>query len=171
MWSNIGVNYSIKKYEGDNKNIDKYQAVGYIDVENEKFIQNADNDDVQLLKAIWRLFMLQMDEDTISFSSSPDDAYNKMLKELKEGTPLVIDINGNHAINAVRLIQDLENANKFKLEVYDNNYPGETRYIEIKRNKYSKWTIDYTAWTNDYNYTFNYDGEEIPVEISLVEVN
>ena len=171
MWKNIGIEFSLEKYEGENKNIKKYQSVGWIDVENEKFHDNADNEDVQLLKAIWRLFMYQMDGETLSFNATPDKAYSKLFTELKSGTPMVIGINGNHAINAVRLIQDLEDANKFKLEVYDNNYPGQVRYIEITRSKYNKIQLDYTAWTNEYNYKFKYDGEDATVELSLAEVN
>lgn len=171
LFSNIGIEYHLEKYTGDNKDIKKYQSVGYLDVENEKFIQNADNDDVQLLKAIWRLYMFQMDGETMSFSADPDKSYNKLFNELGSGNPIVIGVGGNHAINAVRLIQDLEDANKFKLEVYDNNYPGETRYIEIKRNKYNKIQLNYTAWTNEYNYTFKYDNKKTSVELSLAEVN
>ena len=171
MWEKIGIKFHIKKYDGENKNIEKYQTVGWIDIENEKFHKNADNDDVQMLKAIWRLFMYQMDGDTLPFSGSHDKAYNKLVTELKSGNPMVIGINGNHAINAVRLIQDLEDANKFKLEVYDNNYPGEVRYIEITRNKYNKIQLNYTAWTNEYEYKFKYAGKDTTVELSLAEVN
>lgn len=171
MWKKIGIEFPIKEYNGKNKDIEKYQSVGLIDVENEKFHKNADNDDVQMLKAIWRLFMYQMDGESLSFAPNPDKAYNKLVTELKSGTPMVIEINGNHAINAVRLIQDLEDSNKFKLEVYDNNYPGEVRYIEITRTKYNKIQLNYTAWTNEYEYKFKYNGEKIPVDLSLVEVN
>lgn len=171
LWSNIGIEYHIEKYKGDNKNIKKYQSVGWINVESDKFKENADNDDVQLLSAIWRLFMLQMQAEQTSFTSDPDDAYTKLLNKLEDGTPMVISVGGNHAINAVRLIQDLEDANKFKLEVYDNNYPGETRYIEITRKKYNKIQLNYTAWTNEYNYTFKYDGDKTTVGLTEVEVN
>ena len=83
--------------------------------------------------------MYQMDGETLSFNANPDKAYSKLFTELKSGTPMVIGINGNHAINAVRLIQDLEDANKFKLEVYDKamikhtnfkKFNGEVKDIE-----------------------------------------
>ena len=79
--------------------------------------------------------------------------------KLENKIPVVICINGNHAINAIKLIQDKDNANKFKLEIYDNNYPKETRYIEVTRKKYNKVQLNYTAWTNEYNYTFLYDSD------------
>ena len=71
------------------------------------------------------------------------------------------------------MIQDKNDSNSFKLEVYDNNYPGETRYINIKRSKYSKFQLNYTAWVNDYNYTFTYDydddGDEDETEVQILK--
>ncbi len=48
---------------------------------------------------------------------------------------------------------------------WDKNYGD----INVTRNKFSKFTIDYTAWVNEYNYTFTYgeDKNGNPKEVSL----
>ena len=175
LFSNIGITYNIEKYEGDIKGVKKYQSVGWLDVENDKFEQNANREDVQLLKAIWRLYMLQIDDSVISFSSANDKAYDSLTNELNSKNPIVISIGGDHAVNAVRLIQDNSDANKFKLEVYDNNYPGERRYIEVTRSKYTNvikkwWFEDYS----DYSYSFKYEDygdKKIPVELDYPTID
>ncbi len=42
---------------------------------------------------------------------------------------------GLHAINAISLIQDIANPNIYYIGVYDNNYPGEKRYVTIECNQ------------------------------------
>ena len=61
--------------------------------------------------------------------------------------------------------------------MYDNNYPGETRYIEVTRSKFNKFQLNFTAWTNEYEYTFKYDTdndgvmEELDVGLNYPNVN
>ena len=160
LFSNIGISYTLKKYTGDIKGIKQKQTVGYLDLENELFEKNANNEDVQLLKAIWRLFIIQAEDEEIDFSTSPDKAYNELINELQSNNPIVIGIGGDHAVNAIRLIQDNDNANKFKLEIYDSNHPGKRRFINVTRSKTKKLSLDYTAWTNDYEYSFKYEDYE-----------
>jgi len=167
----IGATFSLKDYPSDDEDFDKYQSA-LINIDNDTFNNAVVKDESQMLNAIWRLYILQADAPMTSFNSDPDKAFNELNNELNNGTPMVIAIARNHAINAIRLIQDINDANKFKIEVYDNNFPGETRYINVTRNKYSKFAWNYTAWTNEYNYTFNYDemndgtAEELSVQLS-----
>lgn len=42
---------------------------------------------------------------------------------------------GLHAVNAISLVQDIDNPNHYYIGVYDNNYPGEKRYVDIECNK------------------------------------
>lgn len=42
---------------------------------------------------------------------------------------------GLHAINAISLVQDIENPNYYYIGVYDNNYPGEKRYVNLECKK------------------------------------
>ena len=44
--------------------------------------ENATNDEYQIIKAIYRLFVLQVDDDRISFSSEPDKAFESLKTNL-----------------------------------------------------------------------------------------
>ena len=128
------------------------------------------------------MFILQNSAKRYSFNSEPDKTFNKLVEDLSSGTPSVMIFNDDdlfsrsaHAVNAISLIQDNNDSNKFYLEIYDNNYAGETRTIEISRKKYSKFAWKYVAWTNEYQYFAKYDSnndgvmENINLNISLIE--
>ncbi len=68
---------------------------------------------------------------------------------------------GLHAMNAINLIQDAKDSNHYYMGVYDSNYPGEKRYLELKCSKYSC-----TTRANDY---YNESGEVIRMSISQAE--
>ena len=173
----IGLSFEMRDSAGDG-----YQKIqgATLNFDNDSFRKNVEKDDQAMLNALWRLFILQLEAKSTSFTADPDKAFQELITGLKNKEPLVIGMTakeGGHAINAIRLVQDINDANKFKIEVYDNNYPGETRYIEVERSKYSKFALDFTAWTNEYNYTFKYDynnskeAKEITLRISYPNVS
>ena len=170
-----GVTFRLKEVKGE-KDFTKYQSA-LLNIDNESFNNNVKKDESELLNAIWRLFILQVDDKGTNFSSNPDKAFDELNTNLSNGSPIVIAVDGNHAINAIKLIQDTQDSNKFKIEVYDNNYPGETRYIEVNRSKFSKFQLNSTAWTNEYNYKFKYDtdndgiAEDLTVQLRYPEIN
>ena len=160
----LGFNLYIRDAKDNEKNDEIKKVQGAQLRENsEKLTKNAKADDAVLLDAIWRLFITQVSSDTkkTSFTADPDKAWALLKTKLESGDPTVIGINDNHAINAIKLVQDNNDSNVFKLAVYDNNYPGETRYIEIKRKKMNKLALSYTNWVNEYSYSFTYDGEAL----------
>ena len=55
---------------------------------------------------------------------------------------------GLHAINAISLAQDNEDANHYYIGVYDNNYPGEKRYVDVQCNKNTCVTKANSYYTN-----------------------
>ena len=169
----IGASVYDVDYNGDGYS--KYQS-GQINLDSDKFYENTTKEENQLLNAIYRLFVLQVDDSRLSFSSDPDKTYATLVEKLDQNIPILTIIYGGHAINATKLIQDNEDANRFYIEVYDNNGPGETRYIEMQRSKMNKIQLSWTAWTNDYSYTFKYDRDndgtldEISVQLSEPEI-
>jgi len=156
------------------KDFNKVQSA-LINIESTKLKNNVSKDEYGVINSIWRLFMLQVEDEELSFSSNNDKTYSLLTGELKSKNPIVIGIGGNHAVNAVRLIQDNNDSNTFKLEIYDNNYPGEIRYINITRSKLSNiikkwWHSDYDS---EYTYTFKYEDygdKNIDVELYFATI-
>ena len=68
---------------------------------------------------------------------------------------------GLHAMNAINLIQDAKDSNHYYVGVYDSNYPGEKRYLELKCSKYSC-----TTRSNDF---YGESDEVIRMSISQAE--
>lgn len=66
---------------------------------------------------------------------------------------------GLHAINAISLVQDIDNPNLYYIGVYDNNYPGEKRYVNLECNKG-------TCVTKANNY-YTSSGEPVRITSSL----
>lgn len=152
---------SFKDYKGifKGESISRYQNA-VVDTESINFSNKVNSDDKQLFTAIWRLFILQLNSSKLSFSSKPDESFERLKNELSSGTPVILGINNGHAINAIRLLQDSRNSNKFTLQVYDNNYAGQVRSIEITRTKFNKIQLNATAWSNEYEYKFLYDNND-----------
>ena len=169
LLTEIGASVYDIEYNGDGYS--KYQS-GLIHLDSNKFYENTSKEENQILNAIYRLFVLQVDDSRLSFNTSPDEAFDTLLEKLNQNIPILTIIYNGHAINATKLIQDNDDANRFYIEVYDNNNPGETRYIEMQRSKMNKIQFSYTAWINDYSYTFKYDKDndgildEITVSLS-----
>ena len=153
---------------------DKFERA-FVDVDSDK-LKSADSEGYQLLQAIYYLFSMQNQMHETTFNSSPDKAYQELVENLNNKVPAPSNI-GGHEINSIKLIQDNNDANKFIIEVYDNNFPGETRYVYVTRSETHWYKFDWTQWTNDYVYEFKYDKngdgelEDIDYGVSYVEFN
>lgn len=132
-----------------------YKKAEYAILNTEKTQSSSkiENDDKQILNAIYLGFAKQ--EVSSFYTSSSNfilrarnlfgtestaytgkNAFLNILKtRLNDQDPIVIssDFDGGlHAVNAINLIQDLSNPNIYYIGVYDNNYPGEKRYVTIE---------------------------------------
>ncbi len=137
-------------------------------------------DDTQMFNAIWTGFIRQ--DTTMHYSSGlnfvlwlrnvigtettdytgAQGFINILKSRLNDRDAPVISSSysgGLHAINAISLVQDIENPNYYYIGVYDNNYPGEKRYVDIKCNKYTCSTV-----ANDY---YTESGQPIRITPSL----
>ena len=123
---------------------------------NEDKTQNStviDNEDLQLFNAIYTSYIKQFNMEFYSSSMNgllwargllmtesvwywDGNAFLNILKSRmndKDAPVISSNFNGGlHAINAISLIQDINNPNIYYIGVYDNNYPGEKRYVEIE---------------------------------------
>lgn len=87
---------------------------------------------------------------------------NVLTSRLRAGDPLVMSSSfsgGLHAVNAISLVQDTENPNYYYIGVYDNNYPGEKRYVDLECNKKTCVTKANSYYTSS--------GEPIRITASL----
>ena len=77
-----------------------------------------------------------------------------------EAPTIFSDFSGNgwHAINAISLAQDSENHNLYHIGVYDNNYPGELRYVDL--------SCGYNSCKTAKNSYYDHEGEIIRVTLS-----
>ncbi len=138
------------------------------------------NSDKQMFNAIWTGFIRQNTATTYSSGSnfvlwlrnivgSETTSYTGakgFINILKtrlddQDAPVIYSSfsNGLHAINAISLVQDIENPNYYYIGVYDNNYPGEKRYVDIKCTKDTCSTV-----ANKY---YSKTGEPIRITPSL----
>lgn len=164
-----GVNY--KEAENALLNEDKMQTSNMIE-----------NSDKQIINAIYAGFIKQDATDHYSSSSNfliwarnvfgsesskklNSAAFIELLRDrLDSGdVPVIFGSfsGGLHAINAISLVQDNTDSNHYYIGVYDNNYPGEKRYVDVQCNKK-------TCVTKANNY-YTKSKEPIRITMSLDE--
>lgn len=171
LFEKAGMNFEIVDYNDPEKRFNKYQRVFNLDITNENLKGSVTETEYEVLQAIWRLYILQFTSENISFVADSNKADSTLGTELAYGNPVLLIINNNHAIIATKLFVDVNDNNKYIIEVYDNNFAGEKRYINMSRTK-SKFDItSASTWFAIYQYTFTYDsnndGAEENTTVSL----
>lgn len=182
-------NFGFEFYQIKSNN--KFFEIPRISLSSKNFKNNVDQDDKNVLNAINRLFYTQisyvpdskLDESIIEesvFSLNSNAAYSKLSNGISNNEAPVISMtysNGGHAVNAIKIINDTKNPNKLKIEIYDNNFPGEKKYIDVTRVKQQKHYINYMIallkrekgiYLNDYQYTFEY--QDKPIKQLLISI-
>lgn len=150
-----------------------FQYDTYVDILlNEDKMQTSnkiDGDDKEMFNALYAAFIKQnvsvhyssssnfqlflrekFGSETIEYKNGP--AFINILESRmndKDAPVIVSNFEGGlHAINAISLIQDIENPNIYYIGVYDNNYPGEKRYLEVETKKDKSVTKSNTYYGN-----------------------
>ena len=130
---------------------------------------NKATDDENLAKVIYRLHIEQYNDNKSEFSLNSENIYQRAIQKIQEKNPVVLgyyytsvkeneegeeeEEESGHAVNLIRVLVDNQDSNKLYFEIYDNNYPGKSRYIEVSRTK----RIDFRNLGGyNYQYSFKY---------------
>lgn len=159
-----------------------YESAESLQLNEDKMQESStiSNDDLQLFNAIYAGFIRQ--HDTVEYSSGMDiilwlrnalgteeisyngraGFINILTTRLNNKEAPVISSSytgGFHAINAISLVQSTSNPNEYSIGVYDNNYPGEKRYVKIVCND--------TVCLTEANEYYSNSGQPIRITPSL----
>lgn len=159
----IGMTSNIKTVV-QNSQVKQYQEM-LLNVDHLLFQKNISKEEQELFQAIWRLHLNQMKDQRKPFMSNPDIRYEELKSALEAKNPVVLGIDGNHAVNAIRLLKDIEDPNIYFIEVYDNNLSGQKSYIKVVRNLFSDYQKKQADWITTYDYQFYYREKEITLDL------
>ncbi|MDE6593128.1 MAG: VWA domain-containing protein [Oscillospiraceae bacterium] len=96
------------------------------------------------------------------FGYQGDDAFDALFSELSTGSPAVITYGGS-AMNAVRVIRDANEPDKYVLDAYDSNSPDRSTRINITRSP-----VYNEDGTTSFQYTASRGTEEEPLRIIVM---
>ena len=156
------------RYESIRFNVDQYvKTYGEDEEEPEYPIEDGD---VQLIKTLARLDITKYRDDKFYFYDNNDTAFERLTTTLKKGSPVMIRINDDYTVLGIKLLADSNNMNKFKIEVYDPNYAGVKKYIEVERYKYSEIAEISKVVTDKFEYKFKYQGTDVGICLSFPNI-
>ena len=165
-------------YKADHAGFNKYETIRfdmtdylktYGDDEKEPETELTDID-VNLLKTLARFDITKYRDDKFYFYDNNDTAFDRLTSTLKKGNPVMIRINDDYTVLACKLLADTHNMNKYKIEVYDPNYAGIEKYIEVERYKYSDIAEISKVITDKYEYKFKYQGTDVGICLSFPNI-
>lgn len=149
-------------FNTDKKAYSKYEMYCYtIDVDKNS-LPDEYIDDYNILLCIHNLFTLQGSNyykesvyqlDSIdSEENIQEKNFNKLITDIQSGEAVVVAGNA-HAVNGTALYRDLENPNRYILEIYDNNDTKNMKEIYIEKYKpVGIEVITETSWYNEYKF-------------------
>ncbi|MBQ8806588.1 MAG: VWA domain-containing protein [Bacteroidaceae bacterium] len=157
----------------------QYNKVQMVYIDLEKYMaQDTVREDMEVVKTLYALWGAQdaitgeyrVDVNVYDLrndwsGSATEDEFDELAELLKAGIPLVINFDspiGSHAINAARLLRDVDNPLVYYLECYDNNDRNEPYIFKIERSDIDFWTkTTFENWSENYCYrTYMKDGDE-----------
>lgn len=166
----LGFTTYLAPYNGDNARFKNYETIkfnmtNYLTDDGEGNKQ-IDEMDVNMLKTLARLDITKYRDEKFDFAENNDDAFAKLKDELNKGSTVMLRINDDYTVLACKLLADAKNMNKYKIEVYDPNYAGIPKYIDVERYKFSDIAEISKVVTDRYEYKFSYQGTEVNICIS-----
>lgn len=164
----------ITKISGGNLRWKKVELLD-MDIANgiDKIKGGYSSNDAEFAKALYRLNALQWDDSSSEYNLNNDSkGFEKLEDQLSLGIPVVTTIDDTHTVNAIGLIQDSDCHRKYILQIYDNNYPGETKQLYIQKLPKCKLKIDSngkaTVVGTTFEYSATYEGKQVGIEFSDV---
>jgi hypothetical protein len=132
----------------------KYYEWAYLDEEAMQTSSLINKSDKELFNAIYTSFIKQFATKNYSSATDFTDWLKDKVGTLKSKTisapafievleerlntndaPVIFSTSLGHAVNAISLIQDNNDAYHYYVGIYDNNYPGEKRYFDLQCTK------------------------------------
>lgn len=161
-----------QNYNKSKAMFDRYE-IFILDMESIEYIEGMNESGKSYFDAITRLDILKYRDDTISFKDNPEQVMNNLKDSLINSKTVILKLNDTYTVNAIRIVEDNTNANKFKIEVYDPNVAGIERYIECTRSKVYMFDTksEMTKKVDEvYIYEFTYNGKKVDVKISIPNI-
>ena len=168
--SSMLFNVYVQEYEKDNARFKKYENY-MLDVEKINESNSSEkiaitDQEKKLMKLIYRLDVYKYRDEEFSFLDDSDGAYNKLITEMRNNRPVLLKLNNNYTVLGLKMLADSKNMNNLKIEVYDPNYSGEIKYIDVQRIKISS-PENYNEKNEKYEYKFIYQGIKSNLSISI----
>ena len=164
-------------YNAENAKFNRYESLRFDmdrflvdDEESNSSDSGIEEDDINMLKVLARLDVTKYRDEKFYFYDNNDTAFNRLLSQLTSGKPVMIRINDDYTVLATKLLADSKNMNKYKIEVYDPNYTGVPKYIEVERYKFSDIAEISRVITDRYEYKFKYQGTDVGICLSVPNV-
>ena len=130
--------------------------------------------DAEFAKCLYRLNAMQWDDSADEFNlNEGEDKFDLLVEQLSLGIPVVTTIDDTHTVNVIGLVQDSECHRKYMLQVYDNNYPGETKELYLEKLPKAILSVSGdgtpTLEGTGSEYSATYEGKQVGVSFSLVQ--
>ena len=129
-----------------------------------------EDEDADMLKILARLDITKYRDEKFYFYDNNDTAFETLVDTIADGEPVMIRINDDYTVLATKVLADSKNMNKYKIEVYDPNYTGIPKYIEVDRYKFSDIKEISNVITDTYEYKFKYQGTDVGICLSYPNV-